>query len=244
MADLLNTLKKNTETLHLQGVFTHLACADEPLTNTVDEQLVHFRQSVALLRSQGLSFTHVHFGNSATLMRFQLNDCTLVRPGIALYGCRPDPSQSFPLHLRPVATLKGTVVKLKRVPAGTPVSYGAHYITSEETCIATIAAGYAHGVPRFLSNRGEVLIGQKRYKIAGNVTMDYIMVDASPNPQIKIGDEAVVIGYQGDECISPDEIALQGKTIGYEILCNLGTSIERFYLLHNSIVLNSDGSIF
>lgn len=235
---------KSEKNLHLEGVFTHMASADVPHTPTVDHQLALFRQTISHLRSHNLSPTHIHFGNSATLMRFPIGECTLVRPGIALYGCKPDPFQHFPLDLRPVVSLKSTVIKIKQVPQGTSISYGGHYVTAEKTWIATIAMGYAHGIPRFLSNRGEVLIKEKRYRIAGNVTMDYIMVDAGPNPLIQVGDEVVAMGYQGKTYISPDEVARLGGSIGYEILCNLGTSVDRFYLLDNSIVVHSRGSIF
>ncbi|NLG16732.1 MAG: alanine racemase [Fibrobacter sp.] len=230
--------------LFLEGIYTHLACADEPGTTTVDDQLTKFRQSISILRSHGLSPNHVHFANSATAMRFELGECTHMRPGIALYGCKPDPAQDFTLDLRPVASLKSFVTKIKKVPAGSPVSYGWNYVTSSETWIATIAAGYAQGVPRFLSNKGSVLIRGKKYRIAGNVTMDYIMVDAGPEPEISVGDEVVIMGSQSDKCITPDEVAAIGNTISYEVLCHLSTAIDRLYLLNDSIVLHSAGNIF
>ncbi|NLL15044.1 MAG: alanine racemase [Fibrobacter sp.] len=230
--------------IHFEGVFTHMARADEPNTQSVDRQLSILRQALAYIRSQGLSPQHIHFGNSATLMRFDIKESTLVRPGIALYGCNPDPAQKFPLNLRPIASLKSTVVKVKQVPPETEISYGGNYKTSSTTCIATIALGYAHGLPRFLSNRGEVLIKGKRYRIAGNVTMDYIMVDVGIDPHISVGDEVVAMGFQGDDCISPDEIACLGNTIGYEVLCHLGPNIDRIYLLNDSIVFNEKGSGF
>jgi len=230
--------------LHFEGVFTHMARADEPQTTSVNRQLSILRQALAHIRSQGLSPQHIHFGNSATLMRFDIKESTLVRPGIALYGCNPDPAQKFTLNLRPIASLKSTVVKLKQVPSGTEISYGGNYKTSSTTCIATIALGYAHGLPRFLGNRGEVLIKGKRYRIAGNVTMDYIMVDVGIDPHVSVGDEVVAMGYQGDACISREGIACLGNTIGYEVLCNLSTSIDRIYLLNGSIVLHEKGSVF
>ncbi|MFP4243130.1 MAG: alanine racemase [Chitinispirillaceae bacterium] len=237
-------LLEESPSLHLEGVFTHMACADEPGTDTVDRQLKTFWGSVEKLSEAGVSPDHIHYGNSATSMRFPLKGCTLARPGIALYGCRPDPAQEFKLRLRPVASLISRVVKMKKVPAGTSVSYGGNYVTPCETWIATVAMGYAHGLPRFLSSKGEVLIGYRRYRIAGNVTMDYIMVDAGPNPDISVGDEAVAMGSQGEDSITPDQIALLGNTIGYEILCNLGTSIDRVYLLEDRVVHHEPGVIF
>lgn len=230
--------------LYFEGIFTHMARADEPQTSSVNKQLSFLRQALSHIRSHGLNPTHIHFGNSATIMGFDINECTLIRPGIALYGCSPDPAQKIPLDLRPIASLKGCIVKLKVVPPGTEISYGGHYKTPSTTTIATISIGYAHGLPRFLSNRGEVLIRGRRYRIAGNITMDYIMVDVGPDPHVAIGDEVVALGYQNNDCITPDEIAYQGKTIAYELLCNLGTSIDRIYLLNDSIVLHEQGIVF
>jgi alanine racemase len=136
------------------------------------------------------------------------------------------------------------VVKLKKVPAGTAVSYGGNYVTKQETYIATVSAGYGHGLPRVLGNRGDILINGKRYRIAGNVTMDYCMVDAGPSPSIQPGDEAVLIGRQGNECITTDEIALLCNTIGYEILCNLSCRIERRYILNNKVSSVESGMLY
>jgi alanine racemase len=233
-----------TENLQIEGAFTHLANADEVDTPTVTHQLAIFRKSLEKLKTRGFEPAHVHYGNSATIMRYPPEGCTMVRPGISLYGCKPDPAQDFPVSLKPVVSLKSSVIKVKKVPPGTPVSYGGKYVTKQDTFIATIALGYAHGFPRFLSNKGEVLIRGKRYKIAGNVTMDYIMVDAGSSTDITVGDEVVAIGYQEEECISPDDIALIGNTIGYEILCNLGTSIDRFYISNGSEVFHEKGFIF
>lgn len=241
--ELIKEIKKNNK-FHLDGAFTHLANADEPDSPTVESQRSTFFKCIDLLRSAGCTNLEIHYGNSAGLMCFPLTDYSMVRPGIALYGCQPEPNRKFCLNLKPILSLKSSVVKIKKVPAGTPVSYGGHYITPQETYIATIAIGYGNGLPRALSNKGYVLIGGKRYRIAGNITMDYLMVDAGPNPEIKIGDEVVVIGTQGNEQITPDEIARMISTISYEILCNISNSIDRYYLFNDSIVLNKSGDIY
>jgi len=237
-------LLKSAPNLRLQGVFTHMANSDEPNTPTVGRQVETFTNCIDKLRQADLNPADIHYGNTAALLRFPVKGCTLVRPGISLYGCRPDPAQDFGINLKPVASLISQIVKMKKVPAGTPVSYGGNYVTKEETWIATIALGYAHGLPRFLSNKGEVLIRGKRYRIAGNVTMDYIMVDAGAYPAVSIGDEAVALGTQGGETITADEIAVIGNTIGYEVLCNLGTSIKRFYVQNGKTVSDNPGGIF
>ncbi len=235
---------KSSRSLSCKGVFTHFACADIPGTRTVERQYSLFISACEMLECAGIRPEHIHISNSAAVMRFPSLRCTHIRPGIALYGCKPDPAQSFEADLRPVLSLKGSVVSLRKVPGDTAVSYCGRYKTSSPTWIATIGMGYAHGIPRYLSNRGDVLIGGKRYRIRGNVTMDYIMVDAGQHPEMKIGDEAVVIGSQGDEQISADEVAIHGNTIGYEVLCNIGTSIERIYILNNKIIGINKGEIF
>jgi alanine racemase len=159
-----------------------------------------------------------------------------VRPGIALYGLRPDPAQEFGIDLRPIARLVASVVKVKQVPAGTPISYGGTYVTPQPTTIATVELGYAQGLPRALSNRGSVLIGGKRYRIAGRVTMDYIMIDVGSQSSVAVGDEVVAMGCQGSACISPDEVGQASGTIGYEILCHLNTRVDRYYYRNGQMV--------
>ena len=235
----------HTDNLLLEGVFTHLANADEPGTATVGEQLRLFNEALSLLKERGITPRHVHYANSASIMRSaDLAGATLARPGIALYGCKPDPKQSFPLDIRPVVSLKSRIVKMKKVPARTPVSYGGRYVTACETVIATIALGYGHGLPRSLGNRGDVLIRGKRYRIAGTVTMDYIMVDTGPVPSVRVGDEVVAMGSQKNERISPDDVAALDNTIGYEILCNLSQSLDRVYLLDGINIAREKGKIF
>jgi alanine racemase len=234
----------NSGALFLDGAFTHLANAAERGTATVGEQLCRFNEALSALKQRGITPRHIHYANSAAVMRFDNQRCTLARPGIALYGCKPDPRQDFPLDLLPVVSLKSRVVKMKKVPGRTPVSYGGRYVTSGETFIATVALGYGHGLPRSLGNRGEVLLGGKRYTIAGAVTMDYLMVDAGSAPSVEVGDEAVAIGCQGNERITADDIAVLDDTIGYEILCGLSASVDRIYLLNGKFVAKEKGKIF
>ncbi|NLW30410.1 MAG: alanine racemase [Fibrobacter sp.] len=240
---LIEHLEKYPNLL-LNGVFTHMACADQPGTETISKQLAVFQNFLSALKSAGIIPEHIHFSNSATTMKYTSDICTMVRPGIALYGCNPDPNQKFSVELKPVLSLKSSIIELRQFPPQSPVSYGGNYVTTSNTWIATIAGGYGQGLPRALSSKGSVLIGGKRFKIAGNVTMDYIMVDVGSDPEVKTGDEVVLIGQQGNESITPDDIAKLTGTIGYEILCNIGTAIDRFYLLNDSIVLHEHGTIF
>jgi alanine racemase len=242
--DTLTDKLNKSRGIRISGAFTHLANADEPGTQTVNRQLVKFQAGIDKLRRGGYPPAHIHYGNSAAFLRFPLSGCTLARPGVALYGCKPDPAQDFDIDLKPVASLISHVVKMKKVSAATPVSYGGNYVTETDTWIATIPLGYAHGLPRYLNGKGSVLIGGARYRIAGNVTMDYIMVDAGANPSISLGDEVAAIGSQGGESITPDDVALTGNTIGYEVLCNLGTTIDRFYTLGGKIIHHEPGVIY
>jgi alanine racemase len=230
--------------LRLEGVFTHLADADDPGSKTVREQIRLFSSCRAQFTAQGILPRHVHYANSGAILHFSPAGCTLARPGIALYGSRPDPRRPATLDLKPVVSLKSNVVKIKKVPAGTPVSYCGRFITDRETHIATIALGYGCGYPRSLTNQGTLIIKGKRYTIAGTVTMDYCMVDAGPVPLIATGDEVVAIGSQGGETITPDDIALLDGTIAYEILCNLSPSMERTYIMNGNPYARETGYIY
>jgi alanine racemase len=222
-----------------------MASADVPATTTVNEQYARFEKVLSELRAYGINPHCIHVANSATTIRFPLfRGSTHIRPGIVLYGCRPDPLQSFAIDLRQVVSLTGKILSLRKVPANTPVSYGGHYVTEQETYLATVGLGYAHGVPRYLSNCGHLLIGGKRYRIAGNVTMDYTIVDAGDSPEMHIGDEALLFGQQGEQTITVDDIAQIGNTIGYEVLCNLSASVERRYLFNGNTIGNVREYVF
>ncbi|MDD5672840.1 MAG: alanine racemase [Chitinivibrionales bacterium] len=233
---------RHSPAITVSGVFTHLASGNVPKSVSVQKKL--FFNALAGLRAAGIDPAIVHYANSAAIANNSVEGCTHVRPGIMLYGCKSDPARDNGLKLRPVATLKSYIVKLKRVPAGTAVSYGSIYRTARATTIATVALGYGCGYPRALSNKGEVLIGGKRYPVRGRVTMDYIMVDVGNNTDIRVGDEVVAMGFQGRGLISPDEIAQKCTTIAYEILCNLGGELERIYFQKGAEIHRLKGCYF
>ena len=223
------------DNLFFEGMFTHLANADSADTGSISQQLACFRKSLTALADKGFRPGIIHYGNSAAVMRYPLEECTMVRPGIALYGCKPNPAREFSLDLKPVMGLKARIIKMKRVPAGTAISYGSTYVTAMETVIATIALGYGQGLPRQLGNRGVVLIRGRRYGIAGRITMDFIMVDAGANPDMSVGDEVVAIGSQETQCIHPDDVALLYNTISYELMCSIDPRIDRCYILDGKL---------
>ena len=223
-------------TIELEGIFTHFANADVPDTDKTSLQYEQFTDVLNSVRENGLSPRYIHCSNSAAICRFQIPDNFYVRPGILLYGSRSDPAQIFDFDLLPIASLKANIIKIKKVPAGTSISYGGTYVAQEETLIATVPIGYTHGLPRALSNKGEVLIHGRCFPIVGKVTMDHIMVDIGPASDIAVGDEVVAMGKQGNETISPDDIALLSGTVSYEILTWLCNRIDRYYCRDDKIV--------
>lgn len=233
--DALKILSKR-DTIELEGIFTHFACADMPDTEKTSLQYEQFTDVLNIVKKNGFSPKYIHCSNSAAIIRFALSDNFYVRPGNLLYGSKPNPTQDFDIDLLPIASLKASVIKIKKVPAGTPISYGGTYITKEETLIATVPIGYAHGLPCALSNKGEVLIRGRRLPIVGRVTMDHIMIDIGPSTDITVGDEVVAMGKQGNETISPDDIALLSDTISYEVLTWLCNRVDRFYYKGNRII--------
>lgn len=210
--------------LELAGVYSHFACADGDQAFTTD-QLNQFLKVKDLVRQFGFARTKFHIANSAALIRFPESRLDLVRPGLSLYGAA---NVSIPpeLDLLPVMSLKTKITFLKKVPTGTPVSYGGTFKTKRDSEIATLPIGYADGVPRELSNKGAVLVKGRRCPIVGRVTMDQIMVDVTGVP-VDVGDEIVLIGRQNEQDITVQEWADWAGTIPYEIFCGISKRVPR-----------------
>ena len=220
--------------LRLDGVFTHFATADIADHPAAEIQNGRFGQFVDQLRRIGIAPPHVHVANSAAAIRQLHTGSTMVRIGIAMYGIATNPeTDSFgtltSVRLDPVLSLKAKVSHVQWVDAGEAVSYGLSRQLEARTCIATLPLGYADGVPRQLWRAGEVLIGGRRRRIAGVVTMDQMMIDCG-HDEVVIGEEAVLIGRQGTECISANEWARQVDSIGYEMVCGISARVPRNYL--------------
>ena len=215
--------------IRLTGVATHLPAADEDAQWTL-EQLARWEAFVTSLRNAGLEIPTVHSLNSAGTLLFNHRlTSDLVRPGLILYGCSPLPQ--FQEKLRPVLSWKSRITLLRQVPAGRTLSYGRTFVTPAPMRIATVCVGYADGYSRHLSNSGaEVLIGGRRCAVLGRVTMDQILVDASAVPQAEIGDEVVLIGTQGEEEISANELAAKAGTIPWEIFTGISSRVIRYYI--------------
>jgi alanine racemase len=200
--------------LRLTGLYTHFPSADDNLSETRRE-LSLFLRVADQLRQRGVSIPTLHAANSAALLNVAEAALDMVRPGLLLYGICPVGAGDF----RPVLTFKARVAHVKEVDAGRSISYGQTFFAPHPMKIATIAAGYADGFSRSLSNKAEVLIGSQRCRVVGRVTMDQIMVDVTGVPNVNCGDEAVFIGKQGAHEITAVEVAQWEETIPWEVLC-------------------------
>jgi alanine racemase len=216
--------------LEVEGIFTHFAAADLNDKKYTKEQFEKFTGLIEELRRNGLEIPIKHAANSAALMEMPETHLDMVRAGIILYGLYPsDEVDHSRIKLRPVMSLKAKVAHVKRVPAGFKVSYGCTYSTENDTVIATLPLGYADGYSRLLSSKGHALIRGRRAPVAGRVCMDQIMVDVGHIPGVNIGDEAVLIGRQGDQEITADEVAGMLGTINYEVVCMISHRVQRVY---------------
>ena len=216
--------------LELASVWTHCALADEPDDPFTDVQLARYDAVLADLTAAGIDVPLRHAANSAGAIAHPASRYDLVRCGIAVYGIPPAPGLAGAAPLRQAVRLATEVSFVKDVAADEGVSYGHRQRTSRATRVATLPIGYADGVFRSLALAGqEVLIAGRRHPMLGVVTMDQVMVDLGPDSTVESGDEAVLLGGQGDEHITPDEWAARLGTISYEVVCALGARIERRY---------------
>jgi len=218
------------DVLRPAGVMSHLAVADEPDHPGTDQQLGVFAEVVDEVQARGGAWSHaaVHVANSAAGLTRPDAHRDLVRAGIALYGISPSPAVSAAASgLRPALSWVSKVSFVKRVASGTPVSYGWTHLCEAATTLATVPVGYADGVPRDLAGRGGVvLIGGRRCRIVGRVTMDQMLVDVG-DAAVAVGDEVVLIGADGDVAITVEEWAEWSDTIGYEVVCRIGGRVPR-----------------
>jgi len=178
-------------------------------------------------REEGIRPTHWHISSSAPMIDFPDSWFSLVRPGIMIYGSYPSGEYFGRIALTPVMRLRTAIGFLKRVPAGTKISYGGTYITQRESLIACLPVGYGDGYNRRLSNGGEVLLRAKRVPVVGRICMDVTMVDVTDVADVALGDEVVLIGRQGGDEITAEEIAEKIGTISYEVLCTVGKRVPR-----------------
>ncbi|MEW6075446.1 MAG: alanine racemase [Candidatus Omnitrophota bacterium] len=224
--EFVKTISRRYPHVHIEGIFTHFPSADTDRKFT-QRQIASFGRLVKELKNAGISIPLVHAANSMGVIGYRNSHFTMVRPGLIIYGLYPKEKIGF--FVKPVLSLKTKVVFTKRVPGGYGISYGRTYITRRPTTIATLPIGYGDGYPRNLSNKAEVLLRGKKFRISGRICMDQIMVDVG-NTAIKPAEEAVLIGTQRKRHITTEELASLSGTIPYEIVCGLGSRIPRVYI--------------
>lgn len=217
--------------VELEGLLSHFANADLADPAFTQEQVRRFKAALAALRARGISPSFRHLSNSAGVLALpEVRDgleLNLVRPGLMLYGLSPAARLRGVAELSPVMTWKTAIIHLKRVPAGTPISYGGTWVAPRESLVATLPLGYADGYSRMCSNKAEVLVRGRRARIAGRVCMDLCMVDVTDVPGVAVGDEVVLLGAQGGERITAEELAAHAQTIPYEVICGVGARVPR-----------------
>lgn len=213
----------------IRGIYSHLACADDPTSPMTHEQVQRFAEACAHFDRLGAPMPVRHLANSGGVLNFPETHLDLVRPGILLYGVYPDPAAKHTVAVRPALSLHSQVVYFKVVKAGRSISYGATYRVERDSRVVTVPIGYGDGYPRALSNSGQVLIRGKRYPIAGRICMDQFMVDIAWDSAFN-EDEVVLVGSQGEQEICVEDVAAWAGTIPYEILTGLNQRIPRTYL--------------
>ena len=221
---------KGLANLEVDGILSHFAEADEEDKEFSTEQLNLFLKIIKAVHDIGFNPRLIHIANSAAIVKHADSHFNLVRPGIMLYGAYPAGHMIEKIDLKPALRLVTQIVHVKQAPKGFPVSYGRKYITKKDSVIAAIPIGYGDGYPRSLSNKGEVLIRGQRAKVAGAICMDITMLDVTHIKGVEQGDEAVLIGKQGDDKITVDELAEKAGAISYEILCGITSRVPRVYI--------------
>lgn len=221
------------EKLSVEGIYTHFAVADSDSADNIaytDKQEKFITDTYDALVSKGITLKHLHFMNSAATCYRNTSRSTLSRAGIILYGLHPDISLDIPEGLEPLMELKAVISHVKTVKEGDCISYGRTFTAERKMRIATVTIGYADGYSRLLSSKGEILVHGKRCRIVGRVCMDQLMIDVTDVPQASSGDIVTLIGREGNDVITADELASVYGTIGYEVVCGISKRVPRIYV--------------
>lgn len=221
-------LLKRCPNLVLDGLFTHFAVSElEDISFTL-LQAQRFQRYVQIANKNGLH-PILHASNSAAALHIPEAQFDMVRGGIAMYGCHPAGHEVEGIDLRPVLSWHAYITHIKTIPAGEGVSYGLKFVTPCDMCVGTVAVGYGDGYKRCLSGKADVLVRGKRARQIGTICMDQMMIDLTNVPDAEVGDDVVLIGSQGDESITADELAEKSGTISYEILLSISERVPRVY---------------
>jgi alanine racemase len=228
--DALEFIRKvsRNESMELEGVYTHFSSAGRDKTFT-RSQIKNFEKILKELEKENITVKYRHAANSIAVVDWKKSHLNLVRPGILIYGIYPKESFRRKFKLRPAMNLKTRIVYLKDAPRGRSISYGRTYVTKKPTKIATIPIGYADGYGRILSNKAKALVRGKYAKIAGIVTMDQVLLDVGHIKDVRVGDEVVLIGKQGQANVPVEKVARLAGTIPYEIVSGITDRVPRIY---------------
>jgi alanine racemase len=212
-----------------EGLYSHFSTSDEEDKDYAKLQLSRFDKILSRVQKMDKKPAIIHMANSGGILDLPESYFDAVRPGILIYGHYPSSETSFSIKIKQVMTLKTFVAHVRKVSSGHPISYGRRWTAEKDTKIAVIPLGYADGVRRGLTNKGEVLIQAKRYAMVGTVTMDQIMIDVGDDP-IRPGDEVIVWGESSQGTIQVIEVAEKMGTIAYELTCGVSKRVERVYV--------------
>jgi alanine racemase len=214
--------------LRLEGIWTHFAVAEDVTNSFTQQQHKLFIEVLDSLGERARSLIR-HICNSAGTLTLPEGHYDMVRAGIVTYGIHPSHGLAHLLELEPAMSLKSRIGLTKRLRSGEAISYGQKYTLERDAFVSTVPCGYADGLRRSLSNLGEVLIQGRRYRICGTITMDHFLVDSGSH-ELPVGEEVVILGCQGEECISAQEIADRLGTIPYEVVCGVSARVKRVYV--------------
>ena len=223
-------------------MFTHFARADEADKAFYETQYKKYREFCEMLCSRGVDIPIRHCSNSAGIVEgLDSNGLDMVRAGISIYGLYPsDEVARDRVKLVPAMELKSFITYIKTIGPGTAVSYGGTFVADRPMRVATIPVGYGDGYLRSLSNKGAVLIRGKRAEILGRICMDQFMADVTDIPEAEEGDQVTLIGRDGEECITVEELAALSGGFHYEIICQIGKRVPRVYLRDGKVIGKKD----
>ena len=230
------------EGIEVEGLFTHFARADETDKSAYEEQYRRYKEFLGYLKELGVKIPIRHCSNSAGIVEsLESNHMDMVRAGIAIYGMYPsDEVDRNSVKLTPAMEIKSCITYIKEIEAGTAVSYGGTFVADHTMKVATIPVGYGDGYVRSLSGKGDVLIHGKRAAILGRICMDQFMVDVTDIPDVQEDDEVTLLGSDGAECITMEELAEKSGGFHYEMICDIGKRIPRVYLKDGKVVGTKD----
>ena len=221
---------RDLDNIKIKGILSQLSSAEEKEDEFTFQQLSNFKNVLKQLEDFNRGFLNKSIANSSAVLNLPESYFNQVRVGLLMYGIYPSPEVYKSIQVKPALSFKSKILFLKQVEKGTPIGYGRDYITQRRTKVATIPLGYADGFGRLLTNKAMVLVQGKRARVIGRVCMDAFMADVTDIPEVKAGDELVLIGKQGDQEINVDEFAEWNQTINYEIITRMGKRLPKVYL--------------